>query len=364
MLESPKIPSSADLFSVDELQVLDKVGLLYSSAREVRYARSLLDRFRMNSAILKNKYLYLPVDNAGHEDFVPVGRLLPSSPWCGVYTSILVCDHMELHEGKFVGDEDCSGKVVVKPQHMFCNRAGCPICFDRGHATREARAIEVRLNKGVELGFGKPEHVTVSVAVADRELPERVFREKCRMALLDRGVIGGEMTFHGYRIDRVRNVLHWSPHYHCLGFIKHGFDECRECVHDRGDCASCDGFKGREVRGYAKDGYLVKVLGIRKTVFGTAKYALNHATIKVGIRRFQSVTWFGICGYRKYQSGKVKAEVKCPACDSVMVKKVYVGKRHIVKDLGSPDYLPVFLDDEFGTSGKPNYVDAVGGRFG
>jgi hypothetical protein len=65
----------------------------------------------------------------------------------------------------------------------------------------------------------------------------------------------------------------------------------RKCVHTREDCASCVGFKGREVRGFAKDGYLVKVHGKRETVFGTAYYQLNHATIRYGIRRFHVVTW-------------------------------------------------------------------------
>ena len=66
--------------------------------------------------------------------------------------------------------------------------------------------------------------------------------------------------------------------------------------------------KGREVRGFEKDGYLVKVHESRKTVFGTAHYQLNHATIRVGIKRFQSVTWFGSVAYRKFKSAKVKNE--------------------------------------------------------
>jgi hypothetical protein len=33
----------------------------------------------------------------------------------------------------------------------------------------------------------------------------------------------------------------------------------------------------------------------------------------------------------------------------------------IVKDVGSPDYVPLFVDDEFDESGQPNYVE-VGGR--
>jgi hypothetical protein len=107
----------------------------------------------------------------------------------------------------------------------------------------------------------------------------------------------------------------------------------------------------------------VKVHNIRKTVFGTAHYQLNHATIRLGIKRFQSVTWFGICSYSKYKALKLKAKVLCPACASEMSRSAYVGKRHIVKDLGDPDYVPVFVDDEFDL-GEPNYIDLGGGSFG
>ena len=67
--------------------------------------------------------------------------------------------------------------------------------------------------------MGKPEHVTVSVPVVDRDLPESVLRVKSRKALFDRGVTGGCMIFHGFREDKKRHVLVWSPHYHALVFI-------------------------------------------------------------------------------------------------------------------------------------------------
>jgi len=172
------------------------------------------------------------------------------------------------------------------------------------------------------------------------------------------------MIFHGFRIDKKRQVLAWSPHYHSLGYIDGGFDRCRECVHSRSDCGSCDGFKGREVRGYANDGYLVKVLPERKTVFGTAFYQLNHATVRVGIKRFHVVTWFGSCGNRKFKSAELKAQILCPACGAEMVKSIHMGKRHLVKDIGHADYVPWFVDDEFDENGEPNYTDVVGSRVG
>jgi hypothetical protein len=175
------------------------------------------------------------------------------------------------------------------------------------------------------------------------------------------------MIFHGYRIDRIRGVLVWSPHYHVLGFVSGGFDVCRNCEHERCDCKLCGGFKGREAREYAKDKILVKVMAKRKTVIGTAFYQLNHATQKIGLRRFHIVTWFGVCGCSKLKGRKDKAVDVCPVCASAgvhneMKKKAYWGKEAIARSVGDPLYKRVFAMDEFDGSGLPNFVDIGGGR--
>lgn len=326
------------------------------------YERSLVDRVRLNYAILSNDYWKLPVDNVGHESYVPVGRGVPTSPLCGSWRHFVVCDNVEGHKGAVVGGVDYTGKLVVAHQHLWCGSASCPVCFIRGWAVRVARSVAGRLEVASERGFGKDEHLTVSVPPEDYGLPEAVLRDKCRRALFDRGFLGGAMVFHGYRKDRVRKVLVWAPHYHALGFIRGGMDVCRQCVHDRGDCAFCEFFKGREVRGYAKDRYIVKCLSERKTVVGTLFYQLHHATLHVGLRRFHVVTWCGCCGNRKLKGRKKVVEVVCPACGDEMVKKFYVGKVPIVKDLGSPLYLKVFPFDEVDAFGRSNFVDVVGGR--
>jgi predicted Zn-ribbon and HTH transcriptional regulator len=326
--------------------------------------RSFSRRSRLNHAILKNTYWFLPVDDKGHENYVPVGRGVPSSDFCGRWVSLSVCKNVEGHRGVSLAGTDCTGKVVVRHNHMWCTKSSCPVCFIRGWSTREARSIAGRFVEADKRGFGKVEHVMVSVPVADRDLPESVLRGKCRDALFDRGVVGGCMIFHGYREGKDRKSLVWSPHFHVLGFIEGGFGICRDCVHVHEDCESCSGFKGREVRGYGKDGYIVKVHDARKTVVGSAWYQLNHATVRIGMKRFQSVTWFGVCSYRKFKSEKVRTESLCPACDSEMVRCFYMGKRYIVKDVGSADYVPLFVDDEFDANGEPNFVDVLGGRFG
>jgi len=307
----------------------------------------------------------LPVEDSGHVEFMPVGRGERTSNLCASHRSWLVCYNVEGHKGKFLNGVDCTDKLIVRHGHLWCSKSSCPSCFIRGWSVSQARSIENRFIEGDRRGFGKVEHLMVSVAIADRGLSESVMRRKCRDALKDRGVIGGCMIFHGYRVAKDHEALVWSPHYHCLGYIEDdSFDKCRKCVHKREDCRSCIGFKGREVRGYAKDKILVKVLPERKTVFGTAYYQLNHATIRLGIKRFHVVTWFGICATRKYKSAEVKAKIVCAVCKEEMVKSMYMGKRFIVKDIGHVDYEAVFTFERLDEDGEFNYVPLVGSRFG
>jgi len=328
------------------------------------YERSLAERVAMNRQILKSPYWMLPCDDSGHEEYVPVGRGVQSSNLCGSHRSLSVCDNIEGHKGKTLHGVDCTDKVIVRHNHLWCKKSSCPCCFIRGWSVSEARSIENRFIEGDRRGFGKVEHVLASVAVADRGLSESAMRKKCRDALKDRGVIGGCMIWHGYRVAKDHESLAFSPHYHCLGYIEGGFDRCRECVHERGDCKSCIGFKGREVRGYAKDKILVKVLAERETVFGTAYYQLNHATVRLGVKRFHVVTWFGICATRMFKSAEVKAKIVCPICDSPMVKCMYMGKKRIVKDIGHPKYEAVFTFERLDENGELYFVPLVGSRFG
>jgi hypothetical protein len=321
--------------------------------------RSFSERLRLNSAIVKNRYWRLPVDDVGHENYMPVGRGVKSSPVCGKWVGLLVCKNVEGHEGKFLGVTDCTNKVVVRHRHLWCHRSACPVCFIRGWAVRGAGSIKGRLIEGDKRGFGEVEHIVVSVSIADRDLPESVLRKRCRKVLLDCGVTGGCMIFHGYRIDREREVLVWGPHYHVLGYLEGGYSRCRHCT--GGDCYACDGLQGEFYKTYWDTGYIVRVMDERETVFGTAWYQLNHSTIRLGVKRFHVVTWFGCCGNRKFKSANVDVENVCPVCESEMVRSVYVGKRRIVKDVGHPDYVPLFVDDEFDDDGEPNYIDVDGG---
>jgi hypothetical protein len=110
--------------------------------------------------------------------------------------------------------------------------------------------------------------------------------------------------------------------------------------------------------------YFVSVLPERKSVFGTTWYQLNHATLRIGLKRFQVVTWFGILGYIRLKSSKAKPEVLSPASGYDMEKAVRVGKKRIPNDVSDEAYASLFLDDEFDDNGDPNYICKGGGEFG
>lgn len=327
--------------------------------------RAFACRLRLNRQLLENKYWSLPVDDAGHEDYEPVGRGVKSSDICGRHVSYCVCKDVEAHKGVVVKEVDYTGKDVVRHKHWWCHKSSCSVCFIRGWSTRQARFIEGRLAEGVERGYGKVEHVVVSVAPEDYGLSEAVLRKKARVVSTGCDIVGGTMIFHGYRIDRERSVLSWGPHYHILGFVEGGYDRCRQC---RGggkfvDCNNCDGVHGKLYKVYRESGYIVRVLEERKTAYGTAWYQLHHSTIRLGIRRFHVVTWLGKCAYNNFKRKSVvpMAETVCPVCRGEMVKVAYVGKKRVPKNVGDIDYKSWFGVD---ASESSDWVEAVGSREG
>ena len=76
-------------------------------------------------------------------------------------------------------------------------------------------------------------------------LSESALRKKCRDVLFDRGIVGGSMIFHGYRVDKERDVLAWRPHYHALAFIEGGYARCRNCSRKWNCLKGCGGFDDR-----------------------------------------------------------------------------------------------------------------------
>ena len=323
--------------------------------------RSISARVRLNRQLLQNLYWCLPCDDTGHENYTPVGRGVVSSGHCGVHVGYDVCKDVEAHKGIVKNGVDYTDTIGVRHRHLWCKNAGCPLCFVRGWSTTRARKIESRLDLAVERGFGAVEHIVVSAPQEAYNLSEDVLRKKARSVLLSCGIFAGTMIFHGFRVDKERMVLAWGSHYHSLGFVDGGYDRCRECK--GGDCYACDGIQGKLYRAYRETGWIVRILDKRETVYGTLWYLLHHSTIRLGVKRFCAITYFGRMAYNNFSTkgllDECKAESKCFICDGEMVKCFYVGKLSFAKNLGDVDYQPFFAVP---VSESDNFVKIVGSR--
>lgn len=354
-----------------------------SASVVARDDRLFLERLRLNYAILRNRYLTLPVADDGHGEWLQAGRGQVSNlEWCGVHTSFYICRDKATHEGVVYEGVDYSGKDTLSHGHRWCKKPECPKCFLDGWVGDTARSIWGKLSAGVAKGYGAVEHFTLSFSKSDYGLPFDVLRKRAEVALLKRGILGAVLIPHARRIDRKHRRLRFSLHLHGLGFLSPPYDLCRNCSflvvgNRRSWCSNagfCVGFEQRTRREYESDGFVVKVMEKRssglseeESVIFTARYVLSHASYIPSFRkRFYIVSYFGVCSNKRLKSVKVPAVHNCVVCASVGVKNVmvrchYWGKAFIAKDIGDPRYMKVFPSVEFEGSGLPLFVDSGGG---
>jgi hypothetical protein len=340
-------------------------------------------RLSLNHAILRNAYLYLPIADDGHGEYLQVGRgQISSSTWCGRHTSFFVCRDKSVHQSVVLDGVDFSGKDAVSHGHRWCKKPECPTCFLNGWAGDNARAIWGKLKSGVDKGFGDVEHFSVSFGKENFGLPEAVLRKRAEDGCFRRGIWGAVLILHARRIDRKNKNLKFGIHYHGLGFVRGGFDICRNCEVFKSSrcgsgCGGCKGYEARTRREKVKDGLIVKIFAKRSSGFSmeestvkTARYILSHASYIPSFRkRFYIVSYFGECANKRLKSCKISAIQNCPVCASVGVKNVmvkcsYWGDENIPRDIGNPLYRKCFPSDSFGGSGLPLFVDIGGGGFG
>lgn len=316
--------------------------------------------------------------------FALVGHGKRTSPLCGAWLGYKACFNVALHSHVTLDGKNHQGNIFVRRMRHSCDKPECSICFMYGWAVRAASAIEYRLKEASKL-FGVAEHIVVSVPEVDYGLPYAKIKAKVFKVLRDRGILGGVLIFHAYRYCNyyesiVRNKpFGWSfsPHFHVIGFIDGGYGQCRSCkncsfdkkgaVHilDTAKCLACGGFEGRTRRLYAKEGgregsgYIVKVMGARKTIHGTAWYQLNHATIVKGAKRDTVTTWFGVCSYTKLKLKKDDRLSRniCPICGHDLEDAVYVGEGQPFGLRGFDCYLVREWEEPFlDKNGSPNWM--------
>jgi len=327
---------------------------------DVKYQRVLDVRVALNRQILKNKYWFLPFeDDKGRETFVPSGRGVVSSDACASVHGQNVCKNVEGHNGVVKRNydgvlTDFTNKIVVRLSHWWCNSAGCPKCWLRGWSVRVARTGERRVDKAVKRGFGEPLHVIASVPLESYGKLEKDLRKDAREALRVRGFFGGLLVYHHFRIDRERDVLKVGKHYHALTFNRN---------YNRGANGVDEAYEKLTREEFKRDFWIVKVKDKRATTFGTLYYEVNHASLKLGLKRSTVVTYFGEMAYNNFKGGvlDVKAEVKCPVCAGDMPKCRNDSELRFVEDIGDVNYKAWFAVD---ASYADCFVEIVEGRGG
>jgi hypothetical protein len=314
-------------------------------------------------------------------EYVIVGHdLKPTNEHCGKFVGFYGCDRVALHnktmfepDGKLV---DYAGKVAVHPAFHHCDKSSCPVCFLWGWALREAKNIEGRIREASKL-YGIPYHVVVSPSKADYGLSLKQMKAKVLRGLRRRGVHGGVELFHAFRYANYKESVRkhvpfgWylGMHFHLLGFIDDRFDKCRRCRfrNARGSryvCKNCCGFYGVAKKEWLKDGLIVEVLEDRKSVFKTAFYQLNHASMRKGKNvRSSVVTWFGTCSYRRLKYVPEKHVAKCPICGKEAFRIRYFGGKIICLNRESFEFKSWLFMDEY-EDGKQVFCERGEDGFG
>ncbi|WGM88829.1 MAG: hypothetical protein NUK63_07875 [Candidatus Bathyarchaeum tardum] len=270
-------------------------------------------------------------------NFKLVGHGKPTNGKCGHFFRFKGCLRVDLHNIVTLDGTNYQNKAFIRRVHHWCHKPSCPICYKHGWAVREAGNINARC-KEASKKHGQVEHIICSVPTKDYGLSYAYLRQKAVRVLKKRGIIGGCLIFHGFRYN-IKRQWYWSPHFHVLGYILGGYGQCRHCKR-KGNCLKgCGGFDDRNYwEGYLKDGWIVKVLGERKSAFGTAWYQLNHSSYDKTKKRFHIATWFGVCSYRKLKVTPEKRKEVCPICQQELVYIKYVGKTCVIKRKDDPDY--------------------------
>jgi hypothetical protein len=208
--------------------------------------------------------------------------------------------------------------AYVKVIKHSCMRAECPICFE-GWAGKEAEKIVHRLQQ--YYGRGQPIHVTASVPHGLYNEGMISLRKKSYKIMKKVGFIGGVCISHPFReacqicgfekdwntktcVNCGASQFRWyfSPHFHFLGY----------------------GWLRGIKKNYEETGWVVKNLGVRKTLHGTAMYQLSHAGVH---KKYHTVTWFGRLSYNNFKCKKlVRKEDVCPLCNNSLGYLIWIGE--------------------------------------
>ncbi len=218
------------------------------------------------------------------------------------------CLNVEAHVQQGL-EEERAGLVFVRRYQRTCFRAECPVCYE-SWAGKEAGKITWRLQHAPKQG--RPIHLVVSppVEVWIRAPTFESLRMTSYKLAKESGFRGGSCIFHHLRQNKLTHQWYFSPHFHMIGF----------------------GWIQGTKKGFERHGWVIKNVGIRKTVSGTALYQLSHAGIHTSKH---TVTWFGNLAYNNLKvPPKETEEEVCPVCGEPLKPLWYFGKRKVPEERG------------------------------
>jgi hypothetical protein len=303
-----------------------------------------------------SQYDSWPIREGASGGYTMVGRGPVYSSACGKHLKYYFCDNVDLHTGEF------EGKDVWRNVVSSCTSAGCSRCWKYGWCVRGANSINSRFLTAESvkgLSHLDVEHICASVP---KSLYDLSYDELCVLvvsALKSSNVFGGCTIWHAFRKDYDRRDLFYSAHFHVLGYIRGGYDRCRECV-DKKCMGSlrlrhylrCDGFEAVTRGAHVDDGWIVGlakneegVVEKRESLFSTAWYQLEHSSLRVGVKGFHVVKWFGVVGNRKFETVLRPFEHRCVVCDSDMRVSFPTGVESIVSNRGEVGFVRNFMTE-------------------
>jgi len=218
---------------------------------------------------------------------------------CGSFFTV-GCLNVDEHVGTNLDGVNMEGKAYLERHKVSCHRPLCPICWS-DWANREKDKATLRLRSFVLKGRKmKPIHLTVSVPHGDYALSLQEMREKVHRALKRVHCVGGMLIYHPRR--QREKEWYFAPHFHAVGY----------------------GWITDVRQNYVYSGYVVKNIGVRKTVEGTIYYQLSHCGV---VEKKHAVTWFGALSYNKLRVASVEKEKSvCPLCGHALHQLLWIGE--------------------------------------
>jgi len=222
--------------------------------------------------------------------------------------------------------------VYVQRTKMGCFRFDCPKCWLEKWLARESSRATRRIERYQEVWksmngqsplfarrkYLSPIHIVCSVPKWKYNIRFDEMKKEMREVLAECSIVGGLGIFHPLR-------QHKDPK-----FCKCGLDNCKQGDWYKSPHFHCIGFGWVTDTGLVskKTGWLIRNLGVRKSVHSTIYYQLSHAG-SAG-NQLHTLFWYGSLGYRAKFAFALKEKLEddsdfCPFCGCMLVNFAWVG---------------------------------------